>query len=75
MENVLIQVNIEKKKKKLVKFTYKRCILESVFIGILTYFYSRTSSPTEQGRHWLQQAALHGVNAATERLEALNLAG
>ena len=30
---------------------------------------------TEQGRHWLKQAALHGVNAATERLEALDLAG
>ena len=32
-------------------------------------------TPTEQGRHWLKQAALHGVNAATERLEALDLAG
>ena len=33
------------------------------------------AADAEQGRHWLQQAALHGVNAAKERLEALNLAG
>ena len=33
LEDLLRQINIEKQKERHVKFTYRRCLLESAFIG------------------------------------------
>ena len=35
---------------------------------------SGCDADADKGRYWLEQAALHGVNAAKARLEALGLA-